>query len=326
MPLKVGWVGNSYTYFFDMPGMVAALASGASPPVAIEHKQALHGGWTLGQHWRRSVESAMEPTGIGRVDGGARDLLEEHGPFDFVVLQDQSQTPGFDVSAVSSADLDAALAAAALDGEGDEFLQEAVDGGGSGPLNRAESLRRLQEDYAPAITRCGANIVLYSTWGRQSGQENANAPGYATFAGMLRCLTDGVREYSAVLQAAAGGGDTPPRIAPAGTAFALVRPMHFDRLYVEDKAHPSFAGSYLVACVFFAVLTGASPVGLSVPDRSTAQGRVVCDRAEAWANAGKDPYSQQRQEGWVVCELTAEEAKFLQQMAHEAVLGSAPAL
>ena len=60
-------------------------------------------------------------------------------------------------------------------------------------------------------------------------------------------------------------GSAPPRIAPAGKAFSLVNDdaeatVHFDRLYVADESHPDFAGSYLVALVFFAVLTGQSPV------------------------------------------------------------------
>ena len=179
MALKVAWIGNSYTYFFDMPGMVAALGAGASPPVHIEHRQTLHGGWTLGQHFRRADDTQMEGTGVGRVDGGARDLLSQGG-YDFVVLQDQSQTPGYDVSAVGEDDLRAALERAE---GGDGFLKESVDSGGrgtgdSGPLNRAESLLRLREYYGPAIARCGARAVLYSSWGRQHGQANANALEY----------------------------------------------------------------------------------------------------------------------------------------------------
>ena len=275
MVLKVAWIGNSYTYFFDMPGMVTALGTGASPPTRIEHQQTLHGGWTLGQHFRRAENTEMEPTGVGRVDGGARDLLSKHGPFDFVVLQDQSQTPGYDVSGVDEADLQAALDRV----EGDNFLNERVDSAGrgvgdSGPLNRAESLLRLREFYAPAIARCAAQPVLYSSWGRQHGQANENAPEYTTFDGMLRCLTNGVREYGTVLHSSMAehsrGGVPPPRIAPAGKAFSLIRDdneaiVHFDRLYVADESHPDFPGSYLVALVFFAVLTGRSPV-YSPPD------------------------------------------------------------
>lgn len=177
MALRVAWIGNSYTFYFDMPGMVTALAAGASPPTVIEHKQTLHGGWTLGQHYRRAPDSAMEPSGIGRVEGGARDLLSGHGPFDLVVLQDQSQTPGYDTSSVSDADLAAVLAAlseAAAKHEHvkvDDFLKEGVDSGArgrgdSGPLNRAETLLRLRDFYGPAIAACGARPVLYSSWGR----------------------------------------------------------------------------------------------------------------------------------------------------------------
>ena len=176
MVLKVAWIGNSYTYFFDMPGMVSALAASASPPVRIEHRQTLHGGWTLGQHFRRADDTQMEATGVGRVEGGARDLLSK-GDYDFVVLQDQSQTPGYDVSAVSEDDLHTALERV----KSDSFLKERVESGGrgtgdSGPLNKAESLLRLREYYGPAIARCGARAVLYSTWGRRRGQANANAP------------------------------------------------------------------------------------------------------------------------------------------------------
>ncbi len=334
MVLKVAWIGNSYTYFFDMPGMVTALSSSASPPVIIQHQQTLHGGWTLGQHFRKTDDTQMEATGVGRVEGGARDLLSK-GDFDFVVLQDQSQTPGYDVSGVDEADLRTALDFV----KGDSFLKESVDSGGrgrgdSGPLNRAESLLRLREYYGPAIARCGAQPVLYSSWGRQHGQVNANAPEYATFEGMLRCLTDGVREYSAVLHksmAEHAGGSAPPRIAPAGKAFSLIRAdteaiVHFDRLYVADESHPDFPGSYLVALVFFAVLTGRSPVGLAAPNRETKTGEMICNLAEAWANQTLRGGGSGEEAGNYTCALTALEANYLQQIAHTAVFGSAPRL
>jgi len=97
-----------------------------------------------------------------------RELLGSGG-YDLVVLQDQSQTPGYDVSDVSDAELDAALAAA----KGSDSPLA------SGPLNRAESLRLLREFYAPAVARMGARAVFYSSWGRQHG-DAANPQRYAS--------------------------------------------------------------------------------------------------------------------------------------------------
>ena len=72
----------------------------------------------------------------------ARELLLDR-PYDLVVLQDQSQTPGYlDSDTVSDAELQAALEAV----EGDRPLP-------SGQLNRAESLLRLRDFYGPAIAR-----------------------------------------------------------------------------------------------------------------------------------------------------------------------------
>ena len=52
-------------------------------------------------------------------------------------------------------------------------------------------------------------------------------------------------------------------VIPAGLAFAkaIARQPSIE-LYVEDKRHPSLAGTYLAACTAYAALQGKSPVGL----------------------------------------------------------------
>ncbi|HLL53079.1 MAG TPA: hypothetical protein VK447_06000 [Myxococcaceae bacterium] len=77
-PLEILFIGNSYTFFNELPEMVTALAraAGVRP---LHTRQVTVGGATLAQHW-----------GEGKGDGVR--AIDEHHP-DLVVLQDQSQLP-----------------------------------------------------------------------------------------------------------------------------------------------------------------------------------------------------------------------------------------
>jgi prepilin-type N-terminal cleavage/methylation domain-containing protein len=74
-PIRVLWIGNSYTYVNNLPGMVAALvqAGGNSPAYAWDMQTV--GGATLQMHW----------------DQGIAVQKIRQGDWDFVVLQEQSQ-------------------------------------------------------------------------------------------------------------------------------------------------------------------------------------------------------------------------------------------
>jgi len=73
--LKLLYVGNSYTFYHDLPKLVAELA--AARGVTMEHELVSKGGATLEQH----LEA-----------GDAAKSIEE-GQFDYVVLQEQSLRP-----------------------------------------------------------------------------------------------------------------------------------------------------------------------------------------------------------------------------------------
>ena len=72
---KVLFIGNSYTYFWNLPHVVQGLAE--SSDIKISTKQSTAGGVNLGQHWRgdRKLKS--------------KSMIEE-GDFDIVVIQDHS--------------------------------------------------------------------------------------------------------------------------------------------------------------------------------------------------------------------------------------------
>lgn len=75
-PLKVLFIGNSYTYYHRMPDIVAAMSSRPESPRRFEVRMVAQGGASLAQHW----------------DGGGRRALRS-GAWDAVVLQDQSTLP-----------------------------------------------------------------------------------------------------------------------------------------------------------------------------------------------------------------------------------------
>lgn len=90
--------------------------------------------------------------------------------------------------------------------------------------------------------------VLYMTWGRENGdpQYCASLPYMCTYEGMQEALRN---NYVAL----ANFNDA--WTAPVGVAWATVRAEHPEiDLYVADGSHPTMAGTYLAACVFYTTL------------------------------------------------------------------------
>jgi hypothetical protein len=110
----------------------------------------------------------------------------------------------------------------------------------------------------------GATPVLFMTWAYKSRPE------------MTSTLE---REY----RRAAAANDAV--LVPVGTAFAAAieqRPELVLRL--GDDKHPTLAGSYLVACTFYAVLNKESPAGLAytaglAPDDAAFLQRIAAEVA-----------------------------------------------
>jgi hypothetical protein len=73
-PIRILFVGNSYTYFNNLPGMLEQIAASATPPRKIETKSVVEGGATLRRHWEK--KKALE--------------LIQSEDWDYVVLQEQS--------------------------------------------------------------------------------------------------------------------------------------------------------------------------------------------------------------------------------------------
>lgn len=82
-PLRILFIGNSYTYYNDLPGTVRRLAASRQPAIEVIDAMVTRPGYSLDLHWRD--EQVKNTIGSGTaIDGEAWDL---------VVIQEQSQAP-----------------------------------------------------------------------------------------------------------------------------------------------------------------------------------------------------------------------------------------
>jgi hypothetical protein len=212
-PLRVLFIGNSYTFVNDLPGTLHALALAAGSDPAIEVSSVTVGGYTLQQHW----------------DGPDARPAIAAGGLTHVVLQGQSTEPVGD------------------------------------PVS-FETYAKL---FAGAATGAHAQPVFYETWARKAGC--ADYATYPWLGGTPDAMQSSLsHEYVAVAAA------TTAKLAPVGEAFRETWTLHPGiELYQSDGSHPTPAGTYLAACVFYDVLaartfvaTGGVPAGVSAADAS----------------------------------------------------------
>ena len=124
------------------------------------------------------------------------------------------------------------------------------------PLKNPARMHEYVTLFDEEIRQSGAKTVLYMTWARRHEWERQAdlAAAYASIGRKLGAI-----------------------VVPAGLAWERVLDKRPDIvLHDRDNSHPNLGGSYLAACVFFAVLFGHCPAGLETRD-ATELGRVGAD-------------------------------------------------
>lgn len=115
------------------------------------------------------------------------------------------------------------------------------------------------KSLATAIREAGAIPVFFLTWGRKDGdQQNTEND---TYSAMQKRLTQG---YGMAAKHAANAW-----VVPVGNVWSVVRSEGKNNdLYAEDGSHPSAAGDYLGACVFYTTFydTEVDKPSSKVPD------------------------------------------------------------
>ncbi|MBI4891193.1 MAG: hypothetical protein HY821_11260 [Acidobacteria bacterium] len=189
-PLRVLFIGNSYTYYNNLPRLLEVVAESQKGGPRIETGASLSGGKNLMWHWEK---------------GEALELIRKGG-WDFVVLQEHST------------------------------LGKVPAQGAEPEINDPATYFEYAAKFHEEIVKAGARTVLYASWARSGFPEHQ------------RRLDDAFIRFA--LKSGAG-------IVPAGLAWTVARiEVPAIVLHSPDRSHPTMAGSYLNALVFYQSLTG----------------------------------------------------------------------
>ncbi len=135
------------------------------------------------------------------------------------------------------------------------FTHVVLQGQSLEPVANPEEFQTFARKLAEEVQKSGAKVVFYQTWARQTG---AKEYGEAWSGGTREKLQDGLS--AAYTKAAADFGG---RVARVGDAWRIVLDAKDPPIMFEtDGSHPSIAGTYLAACVFYETLTGRSCLAL----------------------------------------------------------------
>ena len=133
------------------------------------------------------------------------------------------------------------------------------------PIKNASRMHENIRLFDEVIKASGAKTALYLTWARQNAPE--------TQAAITSAYTSIGEELGAT-------------IIPVGVAWQnFLRKHQQPVLHDQDQSHPTLAGSYLAACVFFVVLFAESPVGIASDLKGLTQAEAELLQKTAWAVA-----------------------------------------
>jgi hypothetical protein len=112
------------------------------------------------------------------------------------------------------------------------------------PVKNATRMHENVRLFDQVIRAARAKTALYMTWARQHAPETQ------------RAITEA---YESI------GSEIGATVIPVGLAWQkFLAGYKSPVLHDKDKSHPTLAGSYLAACVFYAVMFASSPIDIDV--------------------------------------------------------------
>jgi hypothetical protein len=130
------------------------------------------------------------------------------------------------------------------------------------PIKNALRMHENVRLFDPVIRKAGAKMALYLTWARRHAPQTQQA------------LTEA---YESIAR------ETGATLVPVGVAWQRFLAAHDQPvLHDKDQSHPTVAGSYLAACVFFATLFQRSPVGIGGEVKGLSAAETKLLQQAAW--------------------------------------------
>jgi hypothetical protein len=136
--------------------------------------------------------------------------------------------------------------------------------------SRAATMYPAARTLVSKIVSVGAVPVFFMTWAHRDGDPGLGLPDYKSMQ---------IQIGNAYFEIAHELNDP---IAPVGYTWWTVHQEHPEmQMWVDDGSHPTQAGTYLAACVFYATIFRQSPEGLSYHGGIATQDAQVLQTAAA---------------------------------------------
>ena len=144
--------------------------------------------------------------------------------------------------------------------------------------------QRISKDYREKNPN--GKIILFQTWASKDGEADSQVPEAGSYSGMQARINKTNETLAKDIDA---------EIAPVGEAWNWVRDNYSGiELYTNDtgdqykEVHPSRAGTYLSACVFYVTLFGKSVIEASDLGIDPSQARILRAAADRFALRRKE--------------------------------------
>jgi hypothetical protein len=215
--VQVLFIGNSFTSVNDLPKTFSLIAKSLGNRVDCDMSAA--GGYTLKQH-------SEYATTLDKI---------KSKPWNFVVLQEQSEMPVF----------------------ADYWLDKLV-------TPYAKNLNALIIQMHPS-----AKTVFYETWGYKNGDQTycTSTPDFCSYGSMQNSLNKSYKKL------ADDNSTILAPVGEAWSLVRKTNPEI--ELYQSDGKHPSPEGTYLAACVFYISIFNKNVVGASSLNLDPGKAKIL---------------------------------------------------